>query len=283
LSEIAIDTTSPGSAGATYKLVDTHAHIYSDEFKSDLDEVIERTLRFGIDKIYMPNIDASSIEAMLEVEQKYPGICIPMMGLHPCYVTKDFEKDLAIIEGWLAKRPFAAIGEIGTDLYWDKTTLPLQTTAFEIQLGWAKKYRLPVVIHCRDSFRETADLIARHQDGSLRGVFHCFGGTVEDAREAIDLGFLLGIGGVCTFKNGGLDKVLPHIDMKHLVLETDSPYLAPVPFRGKRNETSYLELIARRVAEIKGLTFEEIATATSLNANNLFETKGNMAEKSIIL
>lgn len=256
----------------SHKLVDTHAHIYSEEFSKDLQEVISRSVAKGIDKIYMPNIDASSIDAMLAVEAKYPGICIPMMGLHPCYVTKDFEKELAVIEGWLQKRTFAAVGEIGTDLYWDKTTLPWQTEAFEIQLQWAKQYQLPVVIHCRESLKETIELVRKHQDGKLKGIFHCFSGNVGDAQEVIALGFMLGIGGVATFKNGGLDKVLPEIGLEHIVLETDSPYLAPVPYRGKRNETTYLEIVAQKVADLKQISLEEVARLTTINAAKVFGT-----------
>jgi TatD DNase family protein len=193
-----------------------------------------------------------------------------MMGLHPCYVKKDFQRELYLVEEWLAKRPFAAVGEIGTDLYWDKTFWEEQKEAFVIQIGWAKKYKRPVVIHCRESIDETIDMVRQFKDENLRGVFHCFSGNTDQAKKIIELGFYLGIGGVATFKKGGLDLVLPQIDLKHLVLETDSPYLAPVPYRGKRNEPAYIPLIARRVAEIKKTSFEDVCASTSINAGKLF-------------
>jgi TatD DNase family protein len=233
------------------KYIDTHAHIYSDEFISDRDAMLEASFEAGLDRIYMPNIDHTSIDGMLELEQKYAGKCIAMMGLHPCYVKKDFQKELYIVEDWLSKRPFSAIGEIGLDFYWDVTFKEQQIEAFKIQIEWAKKLDRPIVIHCRNSIDETIDIVSDMMDKKLRGIFHCYSGDLDQAKRILELGqFHLGIGGVATFKNGGLDKVLPHIPLDKLVLETDSPYLAPAPHRGKRNMPSYVPLIAHKVSEI---------------------------------
>jgi TatD DNase family protein len=219
----------------------------------------------------MPNIDHSSIDDMMEVEQRFPDQCLSMMGLHPCSVKKDFEKELYIVENWLSKRKFSAVGEIGTDLYWDKTFWEQQKEAFRVQVTWAKKFNLPVVIHCRESINETIELLESLKDGNLKGVFHCFSGNMEQAKKIIEMGFYLGIGGVATFKNGGLDKVLPEIDLSNLVLETDSPYLAPVPYRGKRNSPVYIPLIAERIAQLNNVSIEEIMIATYNNASKLFK------------
>lgn len=250
--------------------IDTHAHIYAKEFDADLIDVINRCQDERVDKIYMPNVDHTSIDRMLEVELRWPDQCIPMMGLHPTSVKKDFQRELYIVEDWLSKRQFTAVGEIGTDLYWDKTFWGQQQEALEIQLTWAKQYNLPVVLHCRESINETIEIIARHQDGNLKGIFHCFTGDVDQASRIIKLGFKLGIGGVATFKKGGLDTVLPEVGLEHLVLETDSPYLAPVPHRGKRNEPGYIPLIAQRVADIIQKPLAEVQTITTKNALALF-------------
>ena len=250
-------------------MIDTHAHIYLDQFEKDVDEVLERSQEVGVEKIYMPNIDHTSIDAMLELENR-SDLCISMMGLHPCSVDNKFEKELYIVEEWLGKRKWSAIGEIGTDLYWDKTYWEQQKEAFNIQCKWAVKYDRPVVIHCRESIDETIELIENLKEDKLRGVFHCFSGNLEQAQNITELGFYLGIGGVATFKNGGLDKVLPDIKLKHLVLETDSPYLAPTPNRGKRNEPAYLELVSNRIAELKNISVEEVREETTINAKNLF-------------
>lgn len=250
-------------------MIETHAHIYLDQFEKDLEEVLDRAEEKGIEKIYMPNIDHTSIDAMLELEGK-STMCVAMMGLHPCSVNKAFEKELYLVEDWLNKRKWSAIGEIGTDLYWDKTFWPQQQEAFKVQCNWALKYNRPVVIHCRESIDETIALIEEIGNSNLHGVFHCFGGTLEQANKVIELGFYLGVGGVATFKNGGLDKVLPDIDLEKIVLETDSPYLAPVPHRGKRNEPSFIELIAERVSELMKRDLEEVKSITTLNAQNLF-------------
>jgi TatD DNase family protein len=252
-------------------LIDSHAHIYAEQFNEDRSDAIRRATEDGVTRIYMPNIDHTSIDVMLETEDKHPGQCIPMMGLHPTSVGKDFERELYLVEEWLGKRPFAAVGECGLDLYWDKTFLPQQQEALKVQVDLAKKHKLPIVLHTRDSFNETYEIIAAAQDGSLKGVFHCFSGTVEEANKVTELGFLMSIGGVATFKNGGLDTLLPHIKLDSLMLETDCPYLAPVPYRGKRNEPAYLSLIAKRVAELMGKDVEEVAEKTTENALNLFK------------
>lgn len=252
------------------QLVETHAHIYLDKFKSDVDEVIERAREQGVEKIYLPNIDSESIDAMLELEYRYPEYCIPMMGLHPCSVNKNFEKELYIVEDWLTKRDFAGIGEMGTDLYWDKTYIEQQKEAFVIQSNWAIERDRPIIIHCRESIQETIDMVEDLNSPGFKGIFHCFTGTVEQAKKITEMGFLLGIGGVATFKNGGLEPVLEAIALEHLVLETDSPYLAPVPHRGKRNEPAFVELVAQKIATVKNITKNEVAEATTTNANRIF-------------
>ncbi|CAE6933918.1 COG0084 Mg-dependent DNase [Vibrio sp. B1ASS3] len=251
-------------------MIDTHAHIYASEFDNDRDEVVKRALEQGIDRILLPNIDLESIEPMLKTEAAYPEVCRSMMGLHPCYVDGNVEQTLEIIRGWFEKHNFIAVGEIGIDLYWDKTFRAEQEMAFVTQLNWAKEMNLPVVIHTRDSIEETLTLLRQEQDGSLRGVFHCFGGSVEEAQAINELGFHLGLGGVSTFKNGGMDKVIPHLDMSWVILETDCPYLAPVPHRGKRNEPAYTSLVAARVAELRGESLEAIDALTTKNAEVLF-------------
>lgn len=251
--------------------IDTHAHIYSDEFKSDLSEALARAEEARVLKIYMPNIDHTSIDGMMEIELKSPQKYISMMGLHPCSVKKGFEKELYLVEDWLNKRKFAAVGEMGTDLYWDKTFWAEQQEAFKIQVQWAKKFDLPLVIHCRESMDETIELLKPFADGRLTGIFHCFSGTVEQAKKITEMNFYLGIGGVATFKNGGMDKVIPDLDLSRLVLETDSPYLAPVPHRGKRNEPNYIPLIANKISELKKIPMEEVQKTTTANALKIFE------------
>lgn len=251
-------------------MIDTHAHIYAQEFDQDRDDVIARAQAQGIELILMPNIDIDSIAAMLNTEQAYPNLCRSMMGLHPCYVKEDYQQALAIIESYFDKHPFIAVGEIGIDLYWDNTFHQQQIDAFNIQLEWAKQRNLPVVIHTRDSIDETLALVAKQQDGRLKGIFHCFGGSVEQAKAINDIGFHLGLGGVSTFKNGGMDKVIPHLDLDSVVLETDSPYLAPVPNRGKRNEPAWTQLVAQRVAELKDISLAELDAITTRNAKQLF-------------
>lgn len=253
-----------------HQFSDTHAHIYSSKYESDRDEVIRRTFESGVSKIYMPNVDVETIDDMLEVELNHPDQCHPMMGLHPCDVKKDFEKDLYIMEDWINKREFAGIGETGLDLYWDKTLFEQQKEALRIQIQWAKDKEWPIILHCRESMDETIAIIQELKDDRLRGIFHCFTGTVEQAKAIIDLGFLLGIGGVSTYKNGGLDKVIPEIGLAHLVLETDGPYLAPIPHRGKRNSPEYIPIIAQRVADLCETSLEEVSRITETNTQNIF-------------
>ncbi|KOO14006.1 hydrolase TatD [Vibrio xuii] len=252
-------------------MIDTHAHIYASEFDADRDDVVQRALAQGIDKILLPNIDLESIEPMLKTEAAYPEVCRSMMGLHPCYVDGNVKQTLDVVHSWFDKHNFIAVGEIGIDLYWDKTYKAEQEMAFITQLNWAKEMKLPVVIHTRDSIEETLALLRQEQDGSLSGVFHCFGGSVEEAKAINDLGFHLGLGGVSTFKNGGMDKVIPHLDMNYVILETDCPYLAPVPHRGKRNEPAYTSLIAQRVAELREISLADVDSLTTANALQLFK------------
>lgn len=250
--------------------VDTHAHIYSEEFNADRADAVGRATDAGVKRIYMPNIDHTSIDGMLEAEEKYKGTCIPMMGLHPTSVKKGFERELYIVEEWLSKRRFSAVGEMGTDLYWDKTFWPEQQEAFRIQVEWAKKRKLPIVIHCRESIDETIALLEPLLVEGFKGVFHCFTGTLEQARKITSIGFYLGLGGVATFKNGGMDKIIPDLDLDNIVLETDSPYLAPVPYRGKRNEPSYIPIIAEKILSLKKISRDELQSITTRNALRLF-------------
>jgi TatD DNase family protein len=247
-------------------MIDTHAHTYAPEFASDRADTLARAFTQGLSQIWMPNIDHTSIDGMLELENQYPDQCVPMMGLHPCYVKKDFQKELYWVEEWLNKRTFLAVGEIGLDFHWDTTYRAQQEEAFQVQVRLAHQYGLPIVIHCRKSFAETVALLEELAIPGLRGIFHCFSGDLKDARKVIELDFLLGIGGVVTFKNGGLDQVLPQIDLEHIVLETDCPYLAPVPYRGKRNESGYLPTIAQKIADLKRVSLEVVAEASTRNA-----------------
>jgi len=256
-------------------MIDSHAHIYLEQFKDDLADVLVRAQENGIDRIVMPNIDHTSIDDMLELEAQNPDLCFATMGLHPCSVNKDFEKELYRVEEWLSKRAFVAIGEMGTDLYWDKTFVDQQIEAFKIQVAWAKQYELPIIIHCRESLDLTIDLVSQLNEDNLNGVFHCFNGTVEQAERIKGLGFYIGLGGVTTFKNAGMDKVIPDLDLDHVVLETDAPYLAPVPFRGKRNEPSYIKQVGQRVADLKQMSLETLDEITSSNADKLFGLDGS--------
>lgn len=251
--------------------IDSHAHIYSAKFNSDRKEVIQRSGENGVHKIYMPNIDVESIDPMLEAEQMYPDICIPMIGLHPCGVDKEFEKQLYVMEEWLNRRSFAGVGEIGLDLYWDKSFFEYQKEALKVQISWAKDKGLPIILHCRESVQETIEIVRSMNDDQLTGIFHCFTGNLEQAQDIVEMGFLLGIGGVVTFKNGGLDKVLPTIGLDQLVLETDAPYLAPVPHRGKRNSPEFIPVIAQKVGDITGNNLAKVSETTLLNANNVFK------------
>lgn len=250
--------------------IDTHTHLYSEEFNTDRANVIKKAISAGVTKLFLPNIDSTSIDGMLALEKEYPQNCFPMMGLHPCSVNENVEAELKLVGDWLAKRKFSAVGEIGIDLYWDKTFFEQQKMAFKKQIDWALQYDLPIVIHCRDAFDEIFEILTAYQK-LPKGIFHCFSGNLEQANKIIEhTQFKLGIGGVVTFKNSGLDKVVEQIDMKHLVLETDSPYLAPVPFRGKRNESGYLMMVAEKVAQIKNSSIAEVAEITTKNAEEIF-------------
>lgn len=251
-------------------LIDTHCHLYSSEFKEDISAVISRAQQLGVSKFYLPAIDSESIEDMLLLEQQFPGVCIPMMGLHPCYVKENFSDELAIVKGWLAKRKFVAIGEIGLDFYWDTKFTNQQIQAFQTQMEWALYYNLPIVIHTRNAMQQTIEAVKPFASKGLKGIFHCFSGSLESAKQIINLNFLLGIGGIVTYKNAGLTEVLKHIDLQHIVLETDAPYLTPVPYRGKRNESSYLAYILNSIASIKKCSEEEVATITTNNAIKIF-------------
>lgn len=251
--------------------IDTHAHLYGEEFSEDRTAVVERALAAGVSRLYLPNIDSNSIEGMLALEQQFPANCFAMMGVHPCYVNENVDVELSVVKDWLTKRPFKGIGEIGLDFYWDTTYKEQQYKAFRTQLELAREYSLPVSIHSRESTRECIDEVKALQDGRLSGVFHCFSGTLEEAKEIIGLGFYLGIGGVVTFKKSGLDKILEDIDLEYVVLETDAPYLAPVPYRGKRNESGYIPLIGEKIADVKNLKIADVAAITTNNALKLFK------------
>tara|TARA_S200000501_G_scaffold184951_1_gene174092 strand:+ start:5384 stop:6169 length:786 start_codon:yes stop_codon:yes gene_type:complete len=251
-------------------LIDTHTHLYTEVFDSDCDAVIERAQAVGVKQFYLPAIDLTYYPQMLDLEKRYPQQIQLMMGLHPTHVKKDFSTVLAEIELLFEQRTFAAVGEIGIDLYWDKTFLSQQQKAFSYQINWAKKHRLPIVIHCRDAFEEVFEVLETHSGDELYGIFHCFTGTEVYAQRAIDLNFKLGIGGVVTFKNGKINKFLHEFDLEHIVLETDSPYLAPSPFRGTRNESAYLIHVAQAVAECYGISVEEVAVQTTKNAQKVF-------------
>lgn len=252
-------------------MIETHTHLYAEQFKEDRAETMQRAFDAGVKKIYLPAIDSTSHQAMLDLEAAYPDNVFSMMGLHPCSVKENYEEELAIVKDYLDKRPFCAVGEIGIDLYWDKSTIDIQKDAFRKQTEWAKALNIPIVIHSRDSIDIVIEMLQEMKDRQLRGIFHCFTGNVEQGKKIIDLGFHLGIGGVITFKNSGLDKTVAELPLSSLVLETDSPYLAPKPYRGKRNETAYLSLIAEKIAAIKNITIREVKEITTANAENVFE------------
>lgn len=251
-------------------LIDTHTHLYSEEFADDIDKVIGRAAQAGVHRFFLPAIDSSATAAMLQLEARFPGKCIAMMGLHPCYVKENYQEELRLAEEWLAKRKFAAVGEIGLDHYWDKTFVKEQEAAFRLQIEWSLQYKLPIVIHTRNAMQETINIVKEYVPKGVRGIFHCFSGSYESAQEIIKAGFYLGIGGVLTYKKAGLAEVLEKIDLEHLVLETDAPYLTPVPFRGKRNESSYLSYIVETLATVKNVTVEEVAAVTTANAEKIF-------------
>jgi len=251
-------------------LTDTHTHFYYETDPVKRDAMMERCFQNNIKRLFLPNVDSASILLVFDLVHAYPDVCYPMLGLHPCDVKDNFEEELANIEDAIAGNKIYAIGEIGIDLYWDKTTLDKQVEAFHTQIAWAKKLDLPIVIHCRNAFDEVYKVLLEENDEKLRGIFHCFSGTVEQARQVIELGFYLGIGGVVTYKNSGLDKVVEQIDLKNIVLETDSPYLTPVPFRGKPNESSYLIHVAQKVADLHQTDVAAVADITTANSKIIF-------------
>ena len=254
------------------ELIDTHTHLFLSQFDNDIDNVIQNSISNGVTKMLLPNIDSTTTNQMLKLSERYPKHCFPMIGLHPCSVnTENAEQEIIHVEQMLEKNKFLAIGEIGIDLYWDKSTLDIQKQVFELQINLAKKHRLPIVIHVRDSFKEAIEIVEKLNDDNLSGVFHCFTGNLEEAQRVINLqNFYLGIGGVVTFKNGGLDKIINQINLDHIILETDSPYLTPSPFRGKRNESKYILNIAQRLSEIYNIDIKNIAETTTHNAYKLF-------------
>ena len=252
-------------------LIDTHTHLYSSQFDQDREEVIQQSINNGVDKFLLPNIDKSSIQGMLSLQQKFPMNCYAMMGLHPCSVDQNWEKELEEINTLLRQERIVAIGEIGIDLYWDKTYVEQQKEAFTRQISWAKEMNLPIVIHARDSFSEIYSVLDQVNDERLKGVFHCFTGSAEDVSKIQSYGgFKFGIGGVLTFKKSGLDEVVKNIPIEEILLETDAPYLAPTPHRGKRNESTYLPLIASKLSDIFEISEQEVARITSQNAMELF-------------
>lgn len=251
-------------------LTDTHTHLYYETDPVLQDGLMQRCLQNGVSRLFLPNVDSASVPMVQQLAQTYPENCFPMMGLHPCNVKENFRDELGLIEQAIPKQKIYAIGEIGIDLYWDKTTLSIQEEAFRLQINQAKDLNLPIVIHCRDAFDEVYRILTGENDAMLRGIFHCFTGTKEQADLIVELGFFLGIGGVVTYKNSGLDKVVADLSPEHLVLETDSPYLAPVPYRGKNNESSYLIHIAQKIADLKQMPIEEIARITTENSRQIF-------------
>ena len=253
------------------EFIDTHAHLYASTFTEDIEQVIKRSRDKGICKIYMPNLNIDTIDSMLALEAQYPDLCVAMIGIHPCYIGQDFEKQLAQVENWLTKHSFVAIGEVGIDLYRDKTYQAQQEEAFDIQLSWAKQYQLPVVIHCRAGMPIVFKWLEKHQDGNLRGIVHCFNGNEQEAERIASLGFYMGIGGIVTFKNAALEPVIASIPLSHLVLETDAPDLAPTPHRGQRNEPAYLLHIAEKLANIKKVSVAKIAQVTTANTIEVFQ------------
>ena len=253
------------------QLIDTHTHLYSETFDEDRGAMIQRALSCGVTDFFIPAIDSTYTERMFALEKKYPNHMHLMTGVHPTHVKENYKEELNHVASLLKKRSFCALGEIGIDLYWDKTFLKEQQEAFDLQIQWAKEHKLPFVIHCRDAFNEVFEVLDGHDSKDLRGIFHCFTGTLDQAKQALSYNLKLGIGGVVTFKNGKIDQFLNQIPLSEIVLETDAPYLAPVPFRGKRNESSYIQEVASKVAEVYNLPFTEIASVTSKNALAIFK------------
>ena len=251
-------------------ITDTHTHLYSDQFDEDRTEMIQRAKDAGVSRFFIPAIDSSYTKNMLELESNFKNDVFLMMGLHPTSVKENYKEELAHVKKWIDKRKFVAIGEIGIDLFWDKSFLKQQQEAFKTQIQWAKEKKIPIAIHCRDAFEEIFEILESEKSDELFGIFHCFTGTLEQAKKAISYNMKLGIGGVATFKNGKIDKFLNEIDLKHIVLETDAPYLAPTPYRGKRNESAYITKVIEKLATIYDVTFNEIAEITTQNSKNIF-------------
>ena len=251
-------------------ITDTHTHLYSSQFKEDQSEMMQRAKNAGVTRFFIPAIDSTYTDKMLQLEKDYPNDVFLMMGLHPTSVKENYLEELAHVKKWIDEKKFYAIGEIGMDLYWDTTFLTQQQDAFRTQIQWAKEKKMPINIHCRNAFDEVFEVLESEKGDDLRGIFHCFTGTLEQAKQAISYNMKLGIGGVATFKNGKIDKFLNEIDIKHIVLETDAPYLAPTPYRGKRNESAYLTNIVDKLVDIYGLSFDEIAAITTQNSKDVF-------------
>lgn len=260
--------------------IDTHTHLYDGADIAAQDAHIQRAIAAGVHKMYMPNCDATTIAGMLAISERFPDHCYPMIGLHPCYVKEHFREELAVVERELARGIYVAVGEVGLDYYWDRNFDKEQKIAFERQIDLALQYRLPVIIHSRSSTKECIDIVARKQNGNLTTIFHCYSGTLEEAKRICELGGYLGIGGVVTYKKTNLPDILREIPLSHVVLETDAPYLAPVPYRGKPNESTYIPIIAEKVAEVYGISLEELAKATTANAEKIF---GNTVLDSVHL
>lgn len=251
------------------KFIDTHTHLYDEKLIVDEKEIVQHAIEAGVTKMYMPNCNSETIAEMMRLAKTYPENCFPMIGLHPCYVKEDYKKELGIVEEYLTKEKFYAVGEIGLDYYWDKTFVTQQKEAFAFQIDLALQKDLPIVIHSRESTQDCIDVVRSKQTGRLKGVFHCFSGTIEEAKQIIDMGFYLGIGGVVTYKKTNLPEVILETGLKNIVLETDAPYLAPVPHRGKRNESAYIPYIAKKIAAELNVSIEEVATITTKNAIHL--------------
>ncbi len=251
-------------------MIDTHSHLYSTDFDYDREEMVARAMLAGIQKVYLPAIDSSTHEAMMQFAELHPGFAIPMMGLHPCYVEANYLQELAIVEDWLKKSTFAAIGEIGLDYYHSTEFKGQQIDAFRRQIHWAKDLNLPIVIHTRSAMDETIKMVAEEGEGKVKGIFHCFGGDERQAIKIIEMGYMLGIGGVVTYKNAGLADLVAKLPLESMVLETDAPYLTPVPFRGKRNESAYVKYVAEKIAQLKNISVEEVVEVTTANAKKVF-------------
>jgi TatD DNase family protein len=256
----------------TNGIIDTHIHLYSEEYNDDREILIAQAIERGVSQFYMPNVDVNSIEAMLRIEKAHPKQCLAMMGLHPCYVKDDYKEQLSVIEGYLKKRSFIAIGEVGIDLHWDKTFYEQQVEALQIQAQWALDYKLPIVIHSREANTESLKTLLPYMQKGLKGVFHCFSGSLAEVTVLKSYGWMIGIGGVVTYKKAGLDSLIEEIGIEQVILETDGPYLAPVPHRGKRNEPAYIELVAQKIGDVLQCSKEDVIGKTSANAHQLFNT-----------